>query len=134
MRTSSLIGSLVNTTEAAESAGITVRQLDHWARTEIVTPVATPMRGQGKHRLWTVPEIKTLRVLGSLADLGVPLRVLAAAARALEDVTVEPGDRRLLVVTPKGDAFIAADHAELSKLGLDSCWSVKLAVANREVA
>jgi DNA-binding transcriptional MerR regulator len=129
-RSSTLIGSLVNTAEAAESAGISVRQLDHWARNEILTPVATPNRGSGRHRLWTIPEIKVARLLGELSSMGVSLRGLTLAAQALEGVSIEPRDKRKLVVTRDGQAFITT-HEELAKKGVDCFWSVSLNLANR---
>jgi DNA-binding transcriptional MerR regulator len=128
-RTSTLIGSLVSTREAAETAGVTVRQLDHWARNEVLTPVATPVRGSGRHRLWTVPEIKVARILGQLSDMGVSVRGLAVAAKALEGVSIEPRDKRKLYVTPEGQAFVATQE-EAAKLRLDRHWSVSLNLAN----
>jgi DNA-binding transcriptional MerR regulator len=54
--------------------GITYRQLDYWARTELVTPSIKDAHGSGSQRLYSFQDLVTLRVIKSLLDTGVSLQ------------------------------------------------------------
>jgi DNA-binding transcriptional MerR regulator len=64
--------------------GITYRQLDYWARTGLVTPSIRDARGSGTQRLYSFPDLVTLRVIKSLLDTGVSLQRVRAAVEHLK--------------------------------------------------
>ena len=58
-------------TVASKVAGITYRQLDYWARKQIVEPSITPSHGSGSRRLYSFKDVVILAVSKKLLDAGV---------------------------------------------------------------
>lgn len=83
-------------TVASKVAGITYRQLDYWARKQIVEPSINPSHGSGSRRLYSFKDIVILAVSKKLLDAGVNLQNVTTAigyllqrdAQHLEDVTI----------------------------------------------
>jgi DNA-binding transcriptional MerR regulator len=78
-------------TTAQQAAGITYRQLDYWARTELVVPTVRSATGSGSQRLYSFKDILVLRVVKRLLDTGVSLQNIRVAvehlrARGVEDL------------------------------------------------
>ena len=61
--------------------GITYRQLDYWARTDLVRPSLVDAQGSGTQRLYSYTDLVELKVIKSLIDSEVSLQ---AARRAIE--------------------------------------------------
>ncbi len=57
-----------------EIAGITYRQLDYWAREDIVRPSLTKASGSGSRRLYSYRDLLELRVIKTLLDSGIKLQ------------------------------------------------------------
>jgi len=57
----------------AEIVGISYRQLDYWARTDLVRPSLVDAAGSGSHRRYTYTDLLELRVIKSLLDAGIKL-------------------------------------------------------------
>lgn len=66
-------------TVASKIAGITYRQLDYWARKQIVEPSITPSHGSGSRRLYSFKDVVILAVSKRLLDAGVNLQNVTAA-------------------------------------------------------
>ncbi|MBT1181218.1 MerR family transcriptional regulator [Bifidobacterium sp. CP2] len=83
-------------TVASKVAGITYRQLDYWARKQILEPSITPSHGSGSRRLYSFKDVLILAVSKRLLDAGVNLQNVTAAigflsrrsTRRLENVTI----------------------------------------------
>ncbi|MFZ1490895.1 MAG: MerR family transcriptional regulator [Ilumatobacteraceae bacterium] len=60
-------------TQAAEIVGITYRQLDYWARTDLVRPSLSDAKGSGSRRRYSYRDLLELRVIKSLLDAGIKL-------------------------------------------------------------
>lgn len=71
-------------TVACEAAGITYRQLDHWARTGLIVPSVRAAAGSGTQRLYSFRDILILRIVKRLLDTGVSLGNIRAAVAHLE--------------------------------------------------
>lgn len=56
---------------ACERAGITYRQLDHWARIGLVVPSITEAHGSGTQRRYSALDVLALCVVGALSRRGV---------------------------------------------------------------
>ena len=69
--------------EVCRIVGITYRQLDYWARTELVTPSIRDATGSGSQRLYSFQDRVTLRVIKSLLDTGVSLQRVRTAVEHL---------------------------------------------------
>jgi DNA-binding transcriptional MerR regulator len=59
--------------------GITYRQLDYWARTNLVTPSVRPADGSGSQRLYGFQDLVELRIIKRLLDAGVSLQRIREA-------------------------------------------------------
>lgn len=76
-------------TVASKVAGITYRQLDYWARKQIVEPSITPSHGSGSRRLYSFKDVVILAVSKRLLDAGVNLQNVTAAIGFLSQRTVD---------------------------------------------
>ena len=74
---------------ACKIAGITYRQLDYWARTELVEPTVRSAKGSGTQRLYSFRDIVVLKIVKRLLDTGVSLQQIRSAVHALQERGVE---------------------------------------------
>jgi len=74
---------------ACSAAGITYRQLDYWARTELVVPSIRSASGSGSQRLYSFKDILVLKVVKRLLDAGVSLQNIRIAVDALRSRGVD---------------------------------------------
>jgi DNA-binding transcriptional MerR regulator len=58
---------------AAEIVGITYRQLDYWARTDLIRPSLTEAAGSGSRRSYSYRDLLELKVIKKLLDAGIRL-------------------------------------------------------------
>lgn len=63
--------------------GITYRQLDYWARTDLVVPSIRPASGSGSARLYSFRDILLMRIIKRLLDTGVSLQNVREAVNHL---------------------------------------------------
>ena len=68
--------------------GITYRQLDYWARTDLLRPSITEAQGSGTQRRYSYRDLLELKVIKRLLDAGISLQ---SARRAL-DVLRQSGE------------------------------------------
>jgi DNA-binding transcriptional MerR regulator len=61
---------------AAEIVGITYRQLDYWARTDLVRPSLVDATGSGSRRLYSYRDLLELKVVKDLRDAGIRLEAV----------------------------------------------------------
>lgn len=57
----------------AEIVGITYRQLDYWARTDLVRPSIQTAQGSGSRRRYSYRDLLELKVIKNLLDAGIKL-------------------------------------------------------------
>ncbi len=57
----------------AEIVGITYRQLDYWARTDLLRPSLQSAQGSGSRRLYSYRDLLELKVIKNLLDAGIKL-------------------------------------------------------------
>ncbi|MFC4587769.1 MerR family transcriptional regulator [Sphaerisporangium corydalis] len=70
---------------ACSAAGITYRQLDYWARTQLVEPSVRAAHGSGSQRLYGFRDILVLKVVKRLLDTGVSLQQIRTAVHHLRE-------------------------------------------------
>ena len=70
---------------AARAAGITYRQLDYWARTELVEPTVRGASGSGSQRLYGFRDILVLKLVKRLLDTGISLQQIRVAVNQLRE-------------------------------------------------
>lgn len=69
----------------AEIVGITYRQLDYWARTDLVRPSITDAKGSGSRRRYGYQDLLELKVIKTLLDAGIRLEMVRDAFSFLRD-------------------------------------------------
>ncbi|MEI6401615.1 MAG: MerR family transcriptional regulator [Actinomycetota bacterium] len=72
-------------TKAANIVGISYRQLDYWARTDLVRPSLSDAHGSGSRRMYSYRDLLELRVIKSLLDAGIKLESVRQAFRYLRE-------------------------------------------------
>jgi DNA-binding transcriptional MerR regulator len=72
-------------TKAATIVGISYRQLDYWARTDLVRPSLSDAHGSGSRRMYSYRDLLELRVIKSLLDAGIKLESVRLAFRYLRE-------------------------------------------------
>ncbi|MGK2957224.1 MAG: MerR family transcriptional regulator [Acidimicrobiales bacterium] len=65
--------------------GITYRQLDYWARTNLIRPSVTDATGSGSQRRYSYRDLLELKVIKNLLDAGVALQSARRAIDYLRD-------------------------------------------------
>lgn len=70
---------------ACQVAGITYRQLDYWARTNLVNPSIRTARGSGSQRLYSFKDVLVLKIVKRLLDTGISLQNIRLAVDSLRD-------------------------------------------------
>ena len=66
-------------TKAAGVVGISYRQLDYWARTDLIRPSLNDASGSGSRRMYSYRDLLELRVIKSLLDAGIKLESVRKA-------------------------------------------------------
>jgi DNA-binding transcriptional MerR regulator len=74
---------------ACHAVGISYRQLDYWARTQLVVPSIRDASGSGTQRLYSFRDLVVLKVVKSLLDAGVSLQNIRKAIETLRSHGVE---------------------------------------------
>lgn len=72
-------------TRAAKIVGISYRQLDYWARTDLVRPSLADASGSGSRRAYSYRDLLELRVIKSLLDAGIKLESVRTAFTYLRE-------------------------------------------------
>ena len=62
--------------KTAEIVGITYRQLDYWARTDLVRPSLAQARGSGSRRRYSYRDLLELKAIKNLLDAGIRLETV----------------------------------------------------------
>ncbi len=70
---------------AAEIVGISYRQLDYWARTDLVRPSLATASGSGSRRRYSYRDLLELKVIKSLLDAGMKLESVRTAFSYIRD-------------------------------------------------
>jgi DNA-binding transcriptional MerR regulator len=70
---------------ACQAAGISYRQLDYWARTNLVLPSIRSAAGSGSARLYSFKDILVLKIVKRFLDTGVSLQNIRTAVNHLKD-------------------------------------------------
>ena len=65
--------------KAAEIVGITYRQLDYWARTDLIRPSVSDASGSGTRRRYSYKDLLELKVIKRLLDAGIRLESIRDA-------------------------------------------------------
>jgi DNA-binding transcriptional MerR regulator len=71
--------------QVCKVVGITYRQLDYWARTNLLRPSMADAKGSGTQRLYSYGDLLELKVIKSLLDANVSLQSARTAVEYLRE-------------------------------------------------
>ena len=98
-------------TQAAKVVGITYRQLDYWARTDLIRPSLSDASGSGSRRKYSYSDLLELRVIKTLLDAGIKLESVREVFTYLRaHVTGDIASAHLVI---SGSTVVLCDGSEL---------------------
>ncbi len=89
--------------------GITYRQLDYWARTDLIRPSVADARGSGTQRRYSYRDLVELKVIKGLLDAGVSLQSARKAVEYLRTNLGEDIATASLVIDGSGSVLVRTD-------------------------
>jgi len=92
--------------QAAEVVGITYRQLDYWARTDLVRPALADAAGSGSRRLYSYRNLLELKAIKTLLDAGIKLENVREVFRYLRENLGEDVTTVNLVISGRGSVLV----------------------------
>ena len=95
--------------QVCKLVGITYRQLDYWARTDLIRPSLADAKGSGTQRRYAYTDLVELKVIKSLLDAGVSLRSARTAIEYLRTNLGEDIATASLVLNGAGSVLARSD-------------------------
>jgi len=95
--------------EAADIVGITYRQLDYWARTDLIRPSLADAKGSGSRRRYSYKDLVELKMIKTLLDAGQKLERVRAAFEYLRDLGDDLSAAQLVIA---GDSVVLVREGE----------------------
>jgi DNA-binding transcriptional MerR regulator len=89
--------------------GVTYRQLDYWARTDLVTPSITPATGSGSKRTYSYADVLEVKVIKSLLNSGLSLARTRQAVECLRNALGADLASSSLVMSDAGSVLAKSD-------------------------
>ncbi|HEX6236220.1 MAG TPA: MerR family transcriptional regulator [Acidimicrobiales bacterium] len=97
---------------AADIVGITYRQLDYWARTNLIRPSISDARGSGSRRRYSYGDLLELKLIKTLLDNGIKLESIRDAFEYLRQQLGEDVSAAKLVISGSS-AVLVRENDEL---------------------
>ena len=119
---------------ALQVANITYRQLDYWARTDLVKPSIRNAHGSGTQRLYSFKDLLVLKIVKGLLDTGISLQNIRKAVEQIRSRGVEDLSNIMLVSDGK-TIFECTDQSEVIDIlnGGQGVFGIGIAGAMRDL-
>jgi DNA-binding transcriptional MerR regulator len=98
--------------QVCKIVGITYRQLDYWARTDLLKPSLQTASGSGSQRLYAFGDIVQLRVVKRLLDAGMSLKKIRQAMDLLREQLQSRSPLEEVTLLSDGTTIYAAHSAD----------------------
>lgn len=95
--------------QVCKIVGISYRQLDYWARTELVNPSIQSAKGSGSQRLYSFEDLVDLKLIKNLLEAGVSLQRVREAITYLHELG---HDLKGVTIASDGNSVYACKTAE----------------------
>src|SRR3546814_7898648 len=95
--------------EAADIVGITYRQLDYWARTDLIRPSLADAKGSGSRRRYSYRDLIELKLIKTLLDAGQRLERIRQALDSLRDLDDDLTAMKLVI---EGESVVHVRRTE----------------------
>lgn len=94
--------------KTAEIVGISYRQLDYWARTDLVRPSLAEAQGSGSRRRYSYRDLLELKVIKQLLDAGIKLESVRQVFSYLREQLGEDIATANLVIHGRNSVVVAS--------------------------
>src|SRR3954454_5657398 len=101
--------------QVCKIVGITYRQLDYWARTDLIRPSIADARGSGTQRRYSYRDLVELKVIKQLLDAGLELKTARRIIEYLRENLGEDIASANLVISG-ASALLARSDGEILDL------------------
>lgn len=98
--------------KAADVVGISYRQLDYWARTDLIRPSLADAKGSGSRRRYSYRDLLELKLVKTLLEAGIKLESIREAFGYLRDRLGEDLSTAKLVIVGNS-AVLVRENDEL---------------------
>ncbi len=71
--------------QVCKIVGITYRQLDYWARTDLIRPSIVDAQGSGSQRMYSYNDLVRIKIIKQMLDAGIKLHVVREALAYLQN-------------------------------------------------
>jgi DNA-binding transcriptional MerR regulator len=120
-----------STATVAELTGASIRKVDYWARTGLLTPSGREAAGKGSQRKYTFQDLVALLAICKLRECSCPLQKIRAAVRHLRshypDLPTSASLSRLTLLTDGKSVYMLTDGQQVMDIvSRQLCWSVPL--------
>jgi DNA-binding transcriptional MerR regulator len=95
--------------QVCKIVGITYRQLDYWARTDLVRPSVMDAAGSGTQRLYSFRDLLELKVIKQMLDAGISLQSARKAVESLREFKKDLASARIVI---QGQSVVLAESDE----------------------
>jgi DNA-binding transcriptional MerR regulator len=92
--------------QVCKIVGITYRQLDYWARTNLVRPSVMDAQGSGTQRLYSFRDLLELKVIKQMLDAGISLQSARKAVESLRGYKKDLASARIVI---QGSSVVLAE-------------------------
>jgi DNA-binding transcriptional MerR regulator len=96
--------------EAADIVGITYRQLDYWARTDLIRPSLADANGSGSRRRYSYQNLVELKTIKTLLDAGQKLERVREAFHYIRELGEDISAAQLVIA---GNAVLLVKDEDL---------------------
>jgi DNA-binding transcriptional MerR regulator len=100
--------------QVCKIVGITYRQLDYWARTDLLRPSISEAKGSGSQRRYSYQDLVHLKVIKRLLDAGISLQQARRAIDCLRSTGEEVATANLVI--EEGRSVLARTGEEVIDL------------------
>jgi DNA-binding transcriptional MerR regulator len=100
--------------QVCKIVGITYRQLDYWARTDLVRPSVMDAAGSGTQRLYSFRDLLELKVIKQMLDAGISLQSARKAVESLRGFNKDLASARIVI--QGASVVLAESDAEVMDL------------------
>jgi DNA-binding transcriptional MerR regulator len=109
------------TAEIARITGFSLRQLDYWARIDMITPCFQRARGSGSRRLYTVEDLVQLNIVRQLKKYNWSTQKIRKAIETLKDIMDDANPlRNAILVHGGGTIFALSKTKEGERILIDA--------------
>ncbi len=99
--------------KTADIVGISYRQLDYWARTDLIRPSLADAKGSGTRRRYSYRDLLELKLVKTLLDNGIKLESIRQAFSYLRDQLGETDIASAKLVIDGSSAVLVRENDEL---------------------